>query len=261
MKYAIAVLVLIGAVHAEGESRKKIKRGHDLERLEKVIHQLNAGIKALKMIDRHEDAQHLADIVRELKHKMGATSERRVAQHQLEVLRSAFRACQEAEKAKWAEAIEHAIHARELRLEGRRDAEARRVYETQPSLGNVAELLMASSRLWKEFGHEREAKECMKLGKQFADKVRRQRPMRERAAKEEARAEKRERERARAESRERKRERERGEPRNRNREREHAREQQEELIHALRQALGRVEKLEKRLAEIEARLNRANRDG
>ena len=170
MRHFIAILCLAGVV-AGGERDEHNARMHE------VLKGLGHGIKALKMIDRHEEAQHLTEIAIGIKKKLGAgNKERKVAEAELEVLRLAFVACKEAEKGKWAEMLEHAIHARELRLAGRRDKEAVRVYETEPSQGNVIELLMASSDLWKKFGHEDKAAYCAKLAKKYRAKSTRRGP-------------------------------------------------------------------------------------
>ena len=76
------------------------------------------------------------------------------ARRELEILRLAMKAFLEKEKADAADRIEHAIHARELRLEGERGEDAQKVYRSEPKRGEVGELLVWASKIWAEFGHE-----------------------------------------------------------------------------------------------------------
>ncbi len=95
--------------------------------------------------------------------------------HQLEILRMAMPALREGERTDAAELLEHAIHARELGLEGRRDDEAQRIRETAPNRGQLAEILGLASRLWREFGHEEQAQAVGELAEQMRTRLHRER--------------------------------------------------------------------------------------
>jgi ppGpp synthetase/RelA/SpoT-type nucleotidyltranferase len=69
--------------------------------------------------------------------------------------------------------MERVIHARKLRLEGRRDGEARRIYERSPGVEDQIELLMVAAKLWAEFGHERKAKTIYALAKEMKGHLKR----------------------------------------------------------------------------------------
>jgi len=172
-------------------SRKYVaaKRGRGGDTRE-ILNDLERGAKALRRLKRIEEAEHLEGIAREMKEKLaqrerrehdgrgerrerdgrGERGEREILQHELEVMRMAFTAFREAEKKDAAELIEHAIHARELRLERRRDKEAVHVMETAPKPGQLAEMLMMASELWADWGHEKKAVTCAELGKRLGRK-------------------------------------------------------------------------------------------
>ena len=89
------------------------------------------------------------------------------ARRELEILRLAMKAFLEEEKADAADRIEHAIHARELRLEGKRGEEAQKVFRTEPKRADLGELLLHASKIWAEFGHEQKAALTKELGKRY----------------------------------------------------------------------------------------------
>ena len=84
-------------------------------------------------------------------------------------------ALREGERRDAAGLLEHAIHARELALEGRRDDEAQRIRETAPNRGQLSEILGLASRLWSEFGHEERAHAVGELAEQMRARVHRER--------------------------------------------------------------------------------------
>ena len=101
-------------------------------------------------------------------------TEREVALHQLEVMRMAKSALKEAKRPDAAELLTRAIRSREVMLEGRRDEEAQHIRERAPSRGNLAEVLMLASRLWREFGHAEKGAAVGNLAEQMAGGKRRQ---------------------------------------------------------------------------------------
>lgn len=102
-----------------------------------------------------------------------ANRERREGARRIEVMRTAMHALLEAERIDAAHLIEHAIHARELALEGRRDEEAMHIRETAPKLAEQAELLMLAAELWADFGHEKKAAAVSELARQMHRKLER----------------------------------------------------------------------------------------
>jgi len=120
------------------------------------------------------EAERLGDRLREASQRnREQRTEREVAQDEIEIMRVALHALREAERADAAEQLEHAIHARELALEGRRGDEAVRVRETAPDRRQQIELLTFASRLWDEFGHEEKAQVVAELAQTMTERQRR----------------------------------------------------------------------------------------
>ena len=86
----------------------------------------------------------------------------------------ALPALKEANRADAVELLARAIRSREVMLEGRRDEEGRKIRERAPSRGNLAEVLMLASRLWREFGHAEKSAAVGNLAEQMAGGKRRQ---------------------------------------------------------------------------------------
>ncbi len=123
--------------------------------------------------EKAEICQKLARHFQEQSRKRkGHEREREIVRARLEVLRFAMKAMLEAERRDAAEMLEHAIHARELALEGRRDEKAKRIRESAPKVGQLAELLHAAARIWDEFGHEGKAARCRELSEEYGEQAR-----------------------------------------------------------------------------------------
>jgi len=185
------------AMHALREA----ERPREMEALERVIHALELSLeghrgdevreawkKAPDRADRIEilllagrlwekfERPERAEVCFRLARKFQEQQERRrkggrereMAKKRLEILRLAMKAMLEAERREAAERIEHAIHALELALEGRTDAKAKRIRETAPKAGQLAELLHLAARIWDGFGHEEKAARCLQLGVDLA---------------------------------------------------------------------------------------------
>ncbi len=170
--------------------RRRHARAEEAEHLHNVLEGLEHGMGALRELGRHEELEALErvahDVRRELEGRRDrpqrererahrSENEREVARHQLEIMRMAMPALREGERRDAAELLEHAIHARELGLEGRRDDEARRIRESAPNRGQQAEILGLASRLWAEFGHEERAHAVGELAEQMRARVHRER--------------------------------------------------------------------------------------
>ena len=158
-------------------SRRRREHGGDGERKE-ILAGLRAGIGALRALGRNEEAGRLERIAGELQGEHAArrrprpNREHQVALAQLEIMHSALRALREAGRGDAVDLLENAIRAREVRLEGRRDEEARHILKRAPNREQQAELLALASRLWHEFGHAEEARAIEKLAAQMAGRER-----------------------------------------------------------------------------------------
>lgn len=115
-------------------------------------------------------AEEMAERLHEARREQGERefeSEREAAIHHIEVMRVALHALLEADRHEAAELLEHAIHARELTLENRRDEEAMQIRETAPGRGAQTELLLLASEIWQDFGHEQKAEMVADLAHRF----------------------------------------------------------------------------------------------
>ena len=86
-----------------------------------------------------------------------SSPEARVAAEQIKVMQTALVALREGERRDAADLLKRAIQARQVRLRRMKGAEAEIVLEREPKLGNTVEVLALASRLWREFGNEKNA--------------------------------------------------------------------------------------------------------
>jgi hypothetical protein len=144
----------------------------DLERqdLPHVLEGLERGIASLRALGRHEEAEHLAGIAREVREEFrerprrdGGEREREVGLHQLEVMRGALHGLEESDRPDAADLLRHAIRAREVALEGREDEEAREIREKAPDRAQVVELLRFGARFLRELGQPDRAEAAERL--------------------------------------------------------------------------------------------------
>ena len=216
--------------------KKQKKRGGDLVN---TLEGLEQGIAALRRLGMKEEAAHLQEIAKGVrrrieggkKQKQRGMGERELVKNHIETLRIAMHGFQEAEKREWAEQIEHAIHARELGLEGRRDEKAIHIRKTAPSDGHLAELLHVAAKYYSEWGHPDRAERVAKLSEWFGHRWNDQK------------AGKKKRERA----------------GRRERDREHAERRQEERRHRERDRRGpddRMQAAMERIERLEERMNK-----
>ncbi len=115
-------------------------------------------------------------------------TEREVALQQLEVMRLALPALREADRKEAVVLLERGIRVREINLEGRRDEEAKVLRQRAPNRQQLAEILAAAARQWREFGKPDKAEAVGRLARTFAagrdrppsaDRPQRDRPRRE----------------------------------------------------------------------------------
>ena len=157
--------------HMEQDPRDRGNKEREDPR--RILEGLERGIGALQALGRHDEAEHLERLANEVRQRMRRREANRkeieIAEQRLEVMRLAIKAFREAEKSDAAEALEKAIHALELRVEGRDDPEARKIRGNAPELGQQVELLLYAGDLWEEFGHERKAAMCTELGRELQE--------------------------------------------------------------------------------------------
>lgn len=166
----------IEQIRAHQERKKAEGRGE----LEEILHGLECGMVALEKLGRREELKMLERVADDVRREMAgrrkekrARSEKEIGLQQIEVMRLAMKAVLEADRKDTAEILEHAIHARELALEGRRDEKAMKIRESAPELGIQVEILFYAADLWDEFGHEGKAARVRELAGQFRMKLER----------------------------------------------------------------------------------------
>ncbi|MHC4974785.1 MAG: hypothetical protein ACYTG3_20910 [Planctomycetota bacterium] len=161
-----------------GREHQRRKREHgEQDEIQKILQGLEHGIHALRKLKRHEEAEHLMEIARDVKRELAerheAGKEIEVAKWQLKVLRLGVEALVKAKRQDGAELLERALHARRLHLEGRRDEEAMRIRERAPGPEDQAELLRVAADWLAEWGEKEKAAAVDKLAKQLLEKSRR----------------------------------------------------------------------------------------
>ena len=183
---------LAGRIEQQLERHQRA-RSDEAEHLHNVLEGLEHGMAALRELGRHEELEALERVAHDVRQELRgrrdrphperershrSENEREVALHQLEIMRMAMPALREGGHKDAAELLEHAIHARELALVGRRDDEAQHIRETAPNRGQLSEILGLASRLWGEFGHEVRARAVGDLAEQMRARVHRERDKR-----------------------------------------------------------------------------------
>lgn len=88
----------------------------------------------------------------------------------MDTLRIARKGLAEAGKHDAADAMERAIHARELLLESKGD-DAARAMKGSPGDGDIAELLSKAGQCWREFKQPENAEKCEELGRFYRQRV------------------------------------------------------------------------------------------
>ena len=167
-----------------GRERGRRRRGRPEEgRPEEILDGLRRGIAALHALGHHDQAEKLEAVAREFQRehagrsqrgragrRRGENKERQVARHQLEIMRMAMEGLAERERRDGADLLEHAIHARELALEGRRGEDAQHVRRTAPSREQQAELLERAAGELRELGRNEQAGAVAELARSMARK-------------------------------------------------------------------------------------------
>ena len=156
-----------------------------------VLEALENGVVALRTIDRPDQAKQLLETLREYANlvkdrpdrarKEGGDAQREnliperyremteeeIAKRTILVMRYGLEGLKDADREKAFELMEHAIHARELRLERARGEEAAKIMETAPNRANEIELLLFAAKLLDEQGKGEKAMVVKELGDWF----------------------------------------------------------------------------------------------
>ncbi|MCZ6689023.1 MAG: hypothetical protein O7H41_05420 [Planctomycetota bacterium] len=202
----IFAISILGTVPVAAQDRKKRT---SIEELHEVLEGLERGLHALEILGKREEMEILHRIAngvrrelaqeREGRRRHGQRTERErvererggrereVARRHIQIMKEAMPALLEKGRKDTAKLLEHAIHARELALEGRRDDEAHRIRETAPNRGQQVEILRYAAGLWREFGHPDKAGNIEELAKWMWES--RERPAGERRERDRARGE------------------------------------------------------------------------
>lgn len=172
------------ALH-EHLARHRREREHGAERAERILKGIHHGIESLEALGKHPSTlANLKEIAAQLRYELEdreaagkkkgkekrGGKEREVAEQYLELMHLAHRVLDEARRGDCAEVMEHACHALELRLQGRRDPEARRVFETAPKRAVQAECLGLAAEILADQGKKKPAGWLAELSRTFAGK-------------------------------------------------------------------------------------------
>ena len=158
------------AAHADDEHEAAEER-------EEIAEGLEHGIEALRALGGHDEVvDHLRRILERLERepRRRARAARRGPEHEIierwiEIMEIGRDVVAEAERAKPAEVLEHAMHALELTLEGRRDEEAMHIRRTAPSRERQADALLLAAEIAQDQGHRRHAKALTRLGRHLQE--------------------------------------------------------------------------------------------
>jgi hypothetical protein len=181
----LALLVLIVPTATAGEHEERERATGELR---EVLEGLEIGIRALRAIDHHEEAERLTAIAKAVARRleeMGRDRERRdreidVARHELEVYRIAIHAMREVERPREIEALERLIHALELSIEGHRGEAVRQAWKRAPGREDRIELLLLADKIWRRFENAEKAELCEELARKLQRQQRRRPELRAR---------------------------------------------------------------------------------
>jgi hypothetical protein len=162
-----------------GREKERTGRGREFHGL---FHHLEGAVHALRELDRGEQAERLSALAKELRQSLTRHSgerdersdghrrgrDREQLQWELNMFRLAKAMFREVKKNNLVELVEQSMHARELKIVGRRDRGAQEIMHAQPSVGNEVELLAYASQLYKKHGAGEKAAGLAKLAKQLS---------------------------------------------------------------------------------------------
>lgn len=195
---ALAVIAPTSAYADEDAERAHHKR--EAARTKKIVKALINGVEALQALEGHEElTNQLREVIAHLKRagpqpkkKAGknkrGNAERETAERYLEIYHLAHDVLRDAKRMEHAEVMEHAKHALETALEGRRDDESMRIRKTAPKRGRRAEALLLAAEILADKDDHRRAKLLAELGRKFQGQERK-RGKREREGREREREE------------------------------------------------------------------------
>ena len=168
------------AQRAQGDAERSSSND---EHLASLIERLEVGMSALEELERRDALEVVRRIASELRAERSRTrressreesDEIQTVRRRLRVMRTAVDAFREAGRRDAAGRVEHAMHARELSIEGRRDAEANHTRETAPDRAQLAELLGAAAGFYEGWGMPDQAQALGQLAETYAKQWQRQ---------------------------------------------------------------------------------------
>jgi len=177
------ILLLAVPAAAQLENMEAEQEPSTDKRLASLIERLEIGMSALEELERRDALEIVKRIVNELREEQERGRQRpaqdendevKTVRRRLKVMRTAVDAFLEANRRDAAELVEHAMHARELALDGRRDEEANRIRETAPNRGQLAETLGAAAKLYRKWNMPERAETLAELAETCAKQWKRQ---------------------------------------------------------------------------------------
>jgi hypothetical protein len=165
----VLAALLLPALPGIAQERDRTVKAEDLH---KILDGLEHGVAALKHLGRHEEARALNRIADEVRREIrqekerrreGGDWERQIVKHQIEVLKMARAALDEAGKRDAADMARRAIRVREINLEGRRDEEAQEIRRRAPSREETIKLLRWAEKLYRKWGDEEKAEKLSRM--------------------------------------------------------------------------------------------------
>ncbi|MDA1194864.1 MAG: hypothetical protein O2894_06735 [Planctomycetota bacterium] len=163
------------ADRVKGEKQaKQPKKGSGSDH-EQLAHDLWTGIQALERIGGHEELKRgMLELLDQVKHRMHEESkqgepgsERAIVKKWLGVMGMAKKVLVRAERHDAAHVVEHGMHALELALEGRRDADAMKVRDAAPSRPEQARALFLAAEILADHGERKQAGAVAELAERF----------------------------------------------------------------------------------------------
>ncbi|MFQ5503424.1 MAG: hypothetical protein ACE5F1_01350 [Planctomycetota bacterium] len=146
----------------------RILRDWHQQRESRAVAELAEQLAGERRGRRERDRASERDSERRRKERRGGGRERAAAKRRLEVMRLAMKALSEADRRGAAEGVEHAIHALELALEGRRDEEAMHVRETAPNRSRMAELMGLAAEILDDMDQPDRAEIVGRLAREYS---------------------------------------------------------------------------------------------
>lgn len=140
-----------------------------------LLGRVEAGAAALEELGRLELAEEVRRVGEQLRADQEGTRQQRAndevetVRRRLKVMRKAVEAFVRVEQIDKAELVERAMHAREMALERRRDAEAARIREEAPNRQELAQALRSAAEVYMKLGENEQAHALMQLAQTYQE--------------------------------------------------------------------------------------------